>query len=753
MLDLLKFDITALDRTGKVFAGLKSELGGIKGALAGVDDYARRTGRSMRNIGAGLSAAVTAPLTLLGKQSVELYDTQLQAEKTVQQAITSTGGAANRTLEELKKSASDLQGVTTFGDEDILRNVTAPLLTFTKVQDEVFDRAQANVLDMATLLKMDLKSASILVGKALNDPVKGLSALSRSGVQFSEDQKKVIQSLVETGDVAGAQALILQELETQFQGQAAAAASAPLGQMRQLSNAIGDVKEQLGEQIVPFLKPVVDAVKEGVEWFSRLNPEVKKNIVVFGGLAAAAGPVLGILGLVTIGISGLVPVIATLAGPIGLAVGAVAVLGYMAYRVAEAWDEWKARFPILQRVENIAGSLAEAWGNLPAIKWALLIPALSWARFIPGLAWAAFIPKIAWAGLAGVMKWGLLIGRLAWAALGVIPVIGWAALAGSLAWSVLVKRIEWSGWIPRVVWADWVPRINWSDWIPTVNWSEIFGGGASARDAARAAAEQNGRDVAAGMALGLRQGKTDVGAASQEIADYLRSVTEDTLGIQSPSRVFMQIGRHILEGLGIGIRENRGLALREIEALTSDLANVGGQSADFLGDLRSGAKRVFSDVLTGAQSFRSSLAGVLSGIGGKFISSGIDTLFDAIWPFANGGVLATGRVMPFASGGIVSSPTYFPMRGGTGLMGEAGPEAIMPLGRDSAGRLGVRAQGLGGAGSRSQVEVVLRTEAGVTIEQVRQISGQTAVQVSQASSAIRDRQFAGRLTDTQNRRR
>ena len=77
----------------------------------------------------------------------------------------------------------------------------------------------------------------------------------------------------------------------------------------------------------------------------------------------------------------------------------------------------------------------------------------------------------------------------------------------------------------------------------------------------------------------------------------------------------------------------------------------------------------------------------------------------------------------------------------------------MPLGRDSAGRLGVWAQGLGGAGARSQVEVVLRTEAGVTIEQVRQISGQTAVQVSQASSAIRDRQFAGRLTDTQNRRR
>lgn len=61
--------------------------------------------------------------------------------------------------------------------------------------------------------------------------------------------------------------------------------------------------------------------------------------------------------------------------------------------------------------------------------------------------------------------------------------------------------------------------------------------------------------------------------------------------------------------------------------------------------------------------------------------------------FANGASFSQGRVMPFASGGIVSGPTYFPMRGGTGLMGEAGPEAIMPLARGSDGKLGVRAEG------------------------------------------------------------
>lgn len=61
--------------------------------------------------------------------------------------------------------------------------------------------------------------------------------------------------------------------------------------------------------------------------------------------------------------------------------------------------------------------------------------------------------------------------------------------------------------------------------------------------------------------------------------------------------------------------------------------------------------------------------------------------------FARGGVFGAGRVQPFATGGIVNSPTLFPMRGGSGLMGEAGPEAIVPLARGSDGRLGVRAGG------------------------------------------------------------
>ncbi|WP_372604181.1 phage tail tape measure protein [Actibacterium sp.] len=82
---------------------------------------------------------------------------------------------------------------------------------------------------------------------------------------------------------------------------------------------------------------------------------------------------------------------------------------------------------------------------------------------------------------------------------------------------------------------------------------------------------------------------------------------------------------------------------------------------------------------------------------GEWIAAGVEGIVGSMVPFAKGGSFTQGRVMPFATGGVVSNPTYFPMRGGTGLMGEAGPEAIMPLTRGADGRLGVQARGGGQA--------------------------------------------------------
>ncbi len=111
---------------------------------------------------------------------------------------------------------------------------------------------------------------------------------------------------------------------------------------------------------------------------------------------------------------------------------------------------------------------------------------------------------------------------------------------------------------------------------------------------------------------------------------------------------------------------------------------------------------------------------------GGMLASGIGGLVQGILPFANGGSFSQGRVMPFANGGVVSGPTMFPMRGGTGLMGEAGPEAIMPLARGADGKLGVRTQGGGRA-----VNVVMNIST-PDVQGFRRSQSQIAAQMSRA---------------------
>lgn len=142
---------------------------------------------------------------------------------------------------------------------------------------------------------------------------------------------------------------------------------------------------------------------------------------------------------------------------------------------------------------------------------------------------------------------------------------------------------------------------------------------------------------------------------------------------------------------------------REVGSLTAGIG--GGLRRAFDGVVFDGMK--LSDALRGvAQSLASTAYNVamrpVQQAAGGVVAEGLNNLLSGLMPFAKGGAFSQGRVMPFAKGGVVSSPVHFPMRGGTGLMGEAGPEAILPLTRGPDGRLGVQA----GAGARP-VSVVM----------------------------------------------
>lgn len=150
----------------------------------------------------------------------------------------------------------------------------------------------------------------------------------------------------------------------------------------------------------------------------------------------------------------------------------------------------------------------------------------------------------------------------------------------------------------------------------------------------------------------------------------------------------------------------------ELRRMQSALGETGKDVATLERGLSKGLRKAFdgvvfdglklSDALTTvAQSlvkttYNSAIAPVTNHFGG-LLSQGVGSLVQNVLPFANGAPFSQGRVMPFADGGVVNSATSFPMRGGTGLMGEAGPEAIMPLARGPDGKLGVRGGGGGGA--------------------------------------------------------
>ncbi|MGB3277798.1 MAG: phage tail tape measure protein [Pseudorhodobacter sp.] len=152
------------------------------------------------------------------------------------------------------------------------------------------------------------------------------------------------------------------------------------------------------------------------------------------------------------------------------------------------------------------------------------------------------------------------------------------------------------------------------------------------------------------------------------------------------------------EGELARMRESLVFTGREVNTLSNSIG--GGLRRAFDGLVFDGVK--LSDALKGvAQTmvdtvYSIAMKPVQNALGG-LVANGVNSLLGGLMPFADGGSFSQGRVMPFAKGGVVSSPTNFPMRGGMGLMGEAGPEAIMPLARGADGRLGVQAAGGGRA--------------------------------------------------------
>ncbi len=174
-----------------------------------------------------------------------------------------------------------------------------------------------------------------------------------------------------------------------------------------------------------------------------------------------------------------------------------------------------------------------------------------------------------------------------------------------------------------------------------------------------------------------------------ESSDRIAALETDLAEATAMTAAFSAELRDLREGMGEAVRDLGALERGFSGGIRRAIDGVVFDGAKLSDTLRTVSRAMVDTVYAAAmRPVTDQLGGLLAG--------GLNAAVSGLMPFAQGGAFSQGQVMPFAKGGVVSGPMTFPMRGGTGLMGEAGPEAILPLARGPDGALGVRARGGGG---------------------------------------------------------
>jgi hypothetical protein len=392
----------------EIVGDISKYLGSLDKARENTDSFSSKAVGGLSAIGGGIVAggiaAAGVGVTALGLAMHDWVEEASAAQGVGAQTdavIQSTGSAAGMTAEAIASLAGSLAEVTTFED-DAIQSGENMLLTFTGIGKDVFPTATKTMLDMSQALGQDLKSSAIQLGKALNDPVKGVTALQRVGVSFTEDQKTMIEEMVKSGDVMGAQRFILAELQKEFGGSAEAAGKTFAGSWTILENKVGNFKETLGNALFPALmllittlnnianKPEVKQFLDGLAvgignfsmqaaiwlpqvagWFQQGFTWLMDN----KGIIAAALAIIG-ASLVAFAVTSLGAAITALGAFLAAAwpvIAVVAAVGGAAYILYTAWEQnWGG----IQKV-------VEAWWTNLQLIWALVQDVFTgnWRKF------------------------------------------------------------------------------------------------------------------------------------------------------------------------------------------------------------------------------------------------------------------------------------------------------------------------------------------------------------------------------------
>lgn len=381
--------------------GLTREFGKISGQT---DSIGRKFATFGKTVGVGLGAGAAA-VGAFGVMSFKAAEEAAKQQRTVAAIIKATGGAANVTAKQIGEFANQQQFLVGVDDE-VLKRSYGMLLAFRNVRNEtgagnrIFDRAAKSLADLSAAGFGSTDTAAKQLGRALQDPIKYMGSLARAGVTFTQGQKDQAAALVRSGDLLGAQKLILAEVESRVGGTAKASMTAS----QRITLAFGEVQETVGAALLPIMerlsvfvtdrlipgltrlwrdnapkiRDAFEKIRERVEpivrelgarlapVITRLGEIMKKNkpaIVAFIAAIAGAAAIAGIVALVA--------AIASLFNPITLivlAIGAVAAAFVAAYKNSDAFRErvdgvvafFRERFPVIKEaVLNVLGFIVD----------------------------------------------------------------------------------------------------------------------------------------------------------------------------------------------------------------------------------------------------------------------------------------------------------------------------------------------------------------------------------------------------------
>lgn len=244
---------------------------------------------------AKVSGAAFAALTAIIGTSIAAYAEQEQAEIRLNAVLANTGKISGVTAEQVATLTDKYAELTTYQDDAIL-GAQGVLATFTKIGKDAFPKATLATLDLATGLKIDLSSAAEIVGRAMQNPAESVDKFGKAiGVKFTPYQKEMIEVMQKSGDVAGAQGVLLKALEGKYKDLAVSTTKGT-GEFTQIKKAMGEVYEAIGKQLTPVVLKLTLGFKDFFNALSK-NQEfirIASSVLLVGG--ALSGVVVGLAG-------------------------------------------------------------------------------------------------------------------------------------------------------------------------------------------------------------------------------------------------------------------------------------------------------------------------------------------------------------------------------------------------------------------------------------------------------------------------